>query len=112
MSLVIKTTQITAVYALGQWHSVWKGTFRIDAYELAEELSPTKDVMYFYQLGYVYPEIRRVEPLTRVPGSIGENWHFLSPQGSHGCQWVDSETSELVSMSLLEIKGWKEAFDD
>lgn len=112
MSLAIRTTQITAVYALGAWHQVQKGSFEIDAYELSEVIDSRKDKRNYYALGQIYPVKRKLEPLPRIPGSIGENWNFLSPQGCHGCQWVDPVTAELVSMSLLEIKAWKEASAD
>lgn len=112
MSLAIRTSKITGVYALGEWYQVCKGTFRIDAYELIQELEPSSDKKDHYQLGLVYPKTTHTKMPPPRPGSIGEHWHFMSPQGHHGCQWIDPASKAWVSMSLLEIKAWKEASDD
>ena len=37
MSIEINPGNITAVYALGEWHEVYQGSFYIDAYEIVDE---------------------------------------------------------------------------
>lgn len=108
MSLAILTHRITSIFALGQWHQVVKGSFSIDSYELIEYLDEQGHRATHYQLGYAYPETRKFESIPTMPGTIGENWNFASPNGWHGCSWIDTDTRERVAMSLLEIKAWKE----
>ncbi len=105
MSLGINIDGVTAVFALGEWHPVKKGTFCIDAYEVANALSERHQT--FYQMGETYPEIRLIRQPNLTPGSIGEHWTFKSPQGCDGCAWFCPKTDMLVAMSILEIKAWR-----
>ena len=104
MSLSINPEKVTAVYALGQWHPVAKGSFDIDAYELSQHIDSKR--ITHYQLGSVYPETPG-EVTTGSPGTVGEHWRFKSPQGHDGCCWCCPKTGGLVAMSLLEIKAWR-----
>jgi hypothetical protein len=110
MSLSIRTDRIVAVYALGQWHSVKKRSFVIDAYELIDDpfTWEFKDKLNFYLLGNSYPE-NRLMNIPQITGALGEHWNFQSPQGSDGCQWIDEATGDIVSMSILEIKAWRQS---
>jgi hypothetical protein len=113
MALSLRTDKIVAVYALSQWHVVKKGSFVIDTYELIDDpySHEYKDRLNFYLLGKAYPEIPLVK-VPQMPGTLGEHWHFQSPQGADGCQWVDAATGNTVSMSLLEIKAWCQSKDE
>lgn len=108
MSLAIQIKNVSAVYALGGWHHLVPGSLEIDAFELEEILDPEEGSRIYYQLGCMYQENRKVDLPINLPGSIGENWSFVSPQGHHGCRWIDVKTGELVSTSLAEIKAWRE----
>ncbi len=105
MSLSINIDRVTAVYALGQWHPVKKGTFDIDAYEVVNALSERHQTIYL--MGEMYPRNPRFDQPDPIPNSIGENWRFQSPQGYDGCGWVCPKTDMLVAMSILEIKAWR-----
>lgn len=113
MSLEIRTEQVTGVYALGQWYSVLKGSFKIDAYELIEDFDGAEgDGTYqnIYQLGNVYESSTCTKELpgNGIPGTFGENWFYKDPSGMQGCQWIDPYGAQvLISMSILEIKAWR-----
>ncbi len=107
MSLSIDARKITAVYALGEWHKVKEGTFEIDAYELMNAFDDKDRFVTFYELGSVYDERPRFEMSPPIPGSLGEHWRFRNVQGFHGCRWIDPVNCGHVSVSLMEIKGWK-----
>jgi hypothetical protein len=113
MSLSIRTDRIIGVYALGQWHSVLKGSFEIDAYELTEVfLGGDEDNGWFrniYLLGNAYKPFScsKELPPPGSPGTLGEHWNFLNPNGAHGCQWINMN-GEQISMCILEIKAWAE----
>jgi hypothetical protein len=112
MSLAIRAERIIGVYALGQWYSVLKGSFEIDAYELIDDLGGSEgDGKYqnIYQLGNTYPPFScgKELPGPGSPGTLGEHWHFLNPDGMHGCQWIDMN-GEKITMCILEVKAWAE----
>lgn len=107
MSLSINTDHVTAVYALGEWHPVQRGTFYTDAYELQEGDAQPGDMTTFIQMGMTYPEVERTDSPAGIPGSIGERWSFRSPSGMTGASWKDPKTGEQVSMSILEIKAFR-----
>ena len=105
MSLSINIDRVTAVFALGEWHPVKKGTFCIDAYEVVDVLSERHQT--FYQMGEMYPEVPRTPALPSDPNKTGYHEFFKSPQGCDGCAWVCPKTDMLVAMSILEIKAWR-----
>jgi hypothetical protein len=109
MSLGICTNRIVAVYALNQWHSVKKGSFVIDAYELIDDPYSWeyKEHLTCYLLGLAYPEIRHFNQ-----GGADGGTTFRNPLGSDGCQWVDEATGHITFMSLLEIKAWRQNKDE
>lgn len=104
MSLSINPDRVIAVYALGQWHSVKKGSFDIDAYELSHAIDDKR--INHYQLGNVYKKTTG-ETWCGQRGTIGEHWRFKSPQGWDGCFWICPDSNNYVAMSLLEIKAWR-----
>jgi len=108
MSLHINTDLVVGVYALGQWHPVTKGSLYFDAYEVAEHFDGENDRIDHYMLGLLYPNIKFEDRLSGDPGSIGENWRFLAPSATAGAQWIDSQNGLVVSMSIQEIKAWRE----
>lgn len=95
MSLAINSDQIIAVYALGQWHPVEQGTFYTDAYELIEDKT-------HFQLGELYHQSSSVE-------MFDDGHRFVTPSGMTGCSWQDPSSGDHVYVSILEVKGWKEA---
>ncbi len=104
MSLNILTDKVTAVFALGEWHPVVKGTFEIDAYQVEQDFGANfKDI---YEMGQMYPEMPKTD-VPSEPGTIGEHWRFKSPQGCSGCVWRCPDSGQLVAMSILEIKAWR-----
>ena len=107
MSLHINTDHVVGVYALGQWHPVKKGSLYFDAYEVAEHFDANADRVDHYEMGLLYPKVEFKHP-GGLPGSIGEHWRFLAPSGMTGVQWIDPENEWVVSMSIQEIKAWRE----
>ena len=105
MSCNVNTDKVTAVFALGQWHPVVKGTFDIDSYEVIVETDERHRAIY--QMGQMYPEVPSAASVEPLPGSVGEFWRFKSPQGFDGCMWRCRKTMQIVAMSLLEIKAWR-----
>lgn len=97
MSLAISTDDLIAVYALGQWYKVARGSFIIDSYELMEDCY---GYVNSYNMGNIYE--KRENEIYRAD-------HYLSsdPTGMTGCSWVEEGTKVRVAMSLVEIKAFK-----
>ena len=89
MSIAINPSKIIAVYALGEWHVVKRGSFCVDAYEMVEHwFEPGDDPpLYTYTLGDYYPGM----------------------PGYNGATWIDPVKGWRVSMSLAEIKAYQES---
>ena len=101
MALSIDTEKVVAVYALGEWHPVQKGSVDIDAFELMHYLSDRRDVVDdrgdmidFYEMGALYegkePEYRsnwmnknsgqRMQTIKTPSGAAG--FDFITPEGT------------------------------
>jgi hypothetical protein len=122
MSLFIDSRKIVGIYALGQWFNVKPNTLVSDAFELVvwEEDVPFGNEMdsrdpksslphephsTCYQLGASYHQVEP-DPLGgQIPYS---NMKCRNPSGSTGISFVDADTALRVSMSLLEVKAYKE----
>lgn len=117
MSLAIDSRRISGVYALDQWFKVKINSFSLDDYELmdyyerqqfGEEYTSydgefRRNTRYdWYCLGKAYPQIEQ----TVSPGDGYSREAHMS--GFAGAQWTDAETGETVSMSLMEIKAWRQ----
>ena len=83
MSLAINLDHVVAVYALGEWHDVQKGTCFTDAYQVKESFDAEDDRVQFFEMGEMYPEVPHVS-VPSIPGTIGERWSFLAPTGMTG----------------------------
>ena len=129
MSLSIDNRRISGIYALGQWFKVKPGTFWIDAYDFVclEEHCPFgneqdnrdrfDDGSYprqphstCYSMGALYPERERSD--FPQPGGNQSRMTFSNPSGHHGVQFIDDETEEVVSFSLLEVRAFRELTED
>lgn len=88
MSIEINPENIIAVYALGEWHAVKRGSFCVDAYEIVEGglVEGDEPPLYIHALGDYYPDI----------------------PGYNGATWLDPINQWRVSMSLAEIKAYQE----
>lgn len=124
MSLFIDSRKIVGVYALGQWFNVKPGTFAHDAFELVcweEEVPfgnesnnpyrpgdlPRQPHSVAFQMGAIYKG-KGVEP-PASDGYIGNSrMGFSNPSGSTGITFIDADTGLRTSMSLLEIKAFRE----
>ena len=116
MALPLNTHQISGIFALNQWFKVKQGSFYIDSYNLRDYMDePGTHEDEFsrhaidYQMGAQY---EKTEPDYRS-GDYGQHSSkaWCTPQGSHGCCFIDLETSERVSLSLLEIRAFRERID-
>jgi len=111
MSLAIDSRYITGIYALGQWFKVKKGTVEVDAYEFTDWEEPDPhdgnrwEVAHTnYQLGELYADTKAYR------ATYGENSRarFASPSGCHGISFVDTDTGERVSFSMMEVRAFRE----
>ena len=84
MSIAIDPSDITSVFALGQWHYVAPNSFVIDAYELVRATPPYRydDVV---PLGQFYPDEK---------------------QAHMGARWLVGPGVEMA-LPLCEIKAYK-----
>ncbi len=118
MSLLIDSRYITGIYALGQWFNVEPDSVDIDAFEFTnwEERSPhdgNKTMVRFtcYQMGHLYQNDEVHEPSFPSCGTYGphSSGSWAIPRGHHGIRFIDADTSEYVSFSLMEVKAFREA---
>lgn len=119
MSLRIDSRYITGIYALGQWFKVKKDTVDVDAFEFTnwEELSPhdgdTWNTQHHdYMMGSVYKSSfdgQQVEPEYKG-GKYAEHsrGYWSTVTGSHGITFIDADTGERVSFSLMEVRAFRE----
>jgi hypothetical protein len=116
MSLSIDSRFITGIYALGQWFNVVPDSVDVDAYEFINwherfGLRPASvdDSGTSYQMGSTYPDREG-----RSVGNYGENCRIIwaNPSGSSGITFIDADTGERVSFSLLEVKAFREKRPD
>lgn len=124
MSLFIDSRKIVGVYALGQWFNVKPDTFAHDSFELIcweEEVPfgnesnnpsrpsdhPREPHSVAFQMGAIYKGAGIEPPASQ--GYIGNSrMAFANPSGSTGVTFVDADTGLTTSMSLLEIKAFRE----
>lgn len=113
MSLCIDSRYITGIYALGQWFKVEKGSVDVDAYEFTNwegdpsgQASDRWDVDHTdYQLGDLYPDNPNG---TRGRYREDSRGYYSSPSGCHGISFIDADTAERVSFSLMEVRAFRE----
>ena len=113
MSLNIDSRYITGIYALGQWFKVKANTIDVDAYEFCNWLDTDPDDHAWdeeatvYQMGAAY---QASDPSVPSCGSFGDNSRktWQNPSGYSGITFIDEETGERVSFSLLEVKAFRE----
>lgn len=114
MSLVIDSRYITGIYALGQWFKVEKDSVWVDAYEFTnwEEPSPhdgdTWKVRHTnYLMGQIYPDPHSDGPSCGMYSEHSKGG-WAVPGRSHGIAFVDADTGERVSFSLIEVRAFRE----
>jgi hypothetical protein len=113
MALNLNTHQISGVYALDQWFQVKPGSFFLDAYSLREwDADPGEVINQWttsftdYELGALYRDREPRHMSTPYgPNSAGR---FQTPTGSVGCCFIDANTGERVSFSIMEVKAFRE----
>lgn len=112
MSLCIDSRYITGIYALGQWFKVVPDTFGIDAYQLtdwddtADGVGSRHDTGFTdYEMGALY---LAVEPAYESGQYENLRGTWETPHGCAGVSFIDADTSERVSFSLMEVKGFRE----
>ena len=118
MSLSIDTEQIGAVYALGEWHQVKKGSVDIDAYELLHyQSSPAArkscegdgrgDAIDYYAMGALYEGKEPEYCSTWMNQGSGERMHtMLTPSGSAGFAFKTPK-GNWKAFSLVECKAFE-----
>ena len=84
MSIEIDPANVTAVFALGQWHYVAAGSFWCDAYELVTSATPDESPD-FICLGDFYPDEKKA--------CIGASW--------------EAQCGTQMAMPLFEIRAFK-----
>lgn len=126
MSLLIDSRRICAVYALGQWFNIKPDSFVHDAFELRiweedvpfgnESNNPNKQGALpreprasIFAMGALY-HMDEPEPLFTSYGSGRQA--IKNPGGSHGIQFIDADTGLRVSMSIMEVKAFREMTED
>jgi hypothetical protein len=112
MSLCIDSRYITGLFAFGQWFKVLPDSFGIDAYELTDWCCHADDVESRWQtdftnycMGALY---QGKEPEPWMHEYSGQEGRSTNPQGCHGVSFIDADTGECVSFSLLEVKAFRE----
>lgn len=112
MSLAIDSRYITGIYALGQWFKVKADTIDVDAFQFTnwEEQSPhdgnTWKVQHTdYEMSALYPQHQ-----DRKGGSYSNHSRgsWVTPTGSDGITFIDADTGERVSFSLVEVRAFRE----
>ena len=84
MSIEIDPANVTAVFALGQWHYVVPGTFGCDAYELVTS-RPDPLPCDIIALGDFYPDEKQAH--------MGATW--------------EAQCGSRMAMPLFEIRAFK-----
>lgn len=117
MSLSIDTEKVVAVYALGEWHQVQKGSVDIDAFELMHYLDGRAtrercddnrgDMIDYYEMGALYegkePEYRS----TWMNKGSGERMHSMkTPSGSAGFAFKTPK-GNWKAFSIVECKAFE-----
>jgi hypothetical protein len=111
MSLCIDSRYITGIYALGQWFKVKKNTIDVDAFQFTnwEESEPHEGnrlngAFTDYEMGDLYPQSQGQRGRYRddSPGC------FACPTGSTGICFIDADTGERVSFSMMEVRAFRE----
>lgn len=119
MSLSIDSRYITGIYALGQWFKVKKDTVDVDAFELINwEEDSAHDANFWntphhdYSMGSIYKRLSAdgqwVEPEhdgAKYPDCKG-CWSNVT--GYQGIAFIDADTGERVSFSLMEVRAFRE----
>ena len=115
MSLSIDSRCITAVFALNQWFEIEPDSFCVDAYELrfwngpASLVEALGDAIHSvdYQMGSLYekeePEYSRFNYGPNSPRGCSS-----TVQGSHGVCFIEKATGQRVSLSLMELRAFRE----
>ena len=107
MSLCIDDRYVTGIYALGQWFKVQQGSILIDAFEftswddLGEDLSRLRDPHTNYQMGHCYSEVDQY-------ANNGYPSRIQVPTGMTGISFIDTDTGERVSFSLMEVRAFRD----
>ena len=117
MSLSIDCRFVTGIYALGQWFKVKPNTIDVDAYEFRNwhDLHPDPkswdEGATDYSMGAIYQD---PNPGEQLGGDYGEHSRkrWERPTGSNGISFIDEDTGERVSFSLLEVRGFRERRGD
>ena len=118
MSLLIDTEKVVAVYALGEWHQVQKGSVDIDAYELIHyQSSPAArkrcegdgrgDAMDSYQMGVLYEKTEPKFQSTWDNEGTGQRMQrSLTPSGMTGFAFKTPK-GNWKAFSLVECKAFE-----
>ena len=113
MSLRIDSRYITGIYALNQWFNVKKDTVDVDSFEFTnwEEESPHDANNWNtsrtdYMMGAIYDKNQL--NFKKAAYSEGSNAFWAQPGSCHGICFIDADTNERVTFSLLEVKGFRE----
>ena len=113
MSFSIDSRYITGIYALGQWFSVKSDTLEIDSFILTQwrdksplrgdpTLAPYSD----YAMGDIYPDDQDAHTFSHDGDGFQGGLH--SPRGVDGVSFIDADTGERVSFSLMEVRAFRE----
>jgi hypothetical protein len=115
MSLNIDSRSITGVYALGQWFEIEPDSFGVDAFELQNWAGDADDVARYgeegidsdlYVLGTLYSSSEPTYKCDRP--AAGSRCYSKTPQGCDGVCFIEKGTNTRVSLSLMEIKAFRE----
>lgn len=113
MSLNIDSRYITGIYALGQWFKVKKGSVDVDSFEFRnwEEDDPHDGNIWNtehtnYQMGDIYGQTSN--PCNRYRLNPEARAWFSSVSPCHGMTFIDAVTGERVSISLTEVRAFRE----
>lgn len=112
MSCSINTNCVVAVYALGEWHPVAKGSFDVDAYEVynfydsgIEEVDVMQDGTCF-QFGEIYTDHTKQANFLKTD-KRDSNLTFRIPSPMDGATWQHPD-GHRITMALQLIQAWKE----
>ncbi len=113
MSLSIDTEHIVAVYALGEWHKVRRGSVDIDAFELTHYLSNRRDIdergdaIDFYEMGALYSKTEPEYRSSWMNQGTGQRMHTMkTPSGAAGFCFITPSGSRKA-FSLVECKAFE-----
>ena len=116
MSLLIDNRFVTGIYAFNQWFKVKKNTVDVDAYEFIswddsfgdnEKPNSWDDPHAVYQMGAVY-DADRPGLYKSAPYGGESRGSFVNPSGCTGITFIDADTNERISFSILEVKAFRE----